>query len=189
MADKLPKLLTTGEVAELLGVEQQTIGQWCRWGKFPNAQRVGRGKFWIIPAGDLALLEPKPPQEPTRRLRLSPLEYAAYGLQVVKSWKKSPPVLRCPTCGEQWRSWDWRCPTGCNADAKPPAAVDLPGQVVRDARLNAGLLQYELARAVGVSTGTVNNWEQRGSVPSDPERRRKVAEVLGVDPWGGGDHD
>ena len=51
MFNEKDKLYTTTEVAEMLQVRLQTIGNWCRTGKL-KAKRVGRG--WRIPASELS---------------------------------------------------------------------------------------------------------------------------------------
>lgn len=176
----MEKLLTTGEVAERLGVHETSVSSWAKDGRFPNAQRVGKQRIWIIPESDLEELKRNPPD--TRRKRLTPAEYEAYGLEVVAHWKRVPPILRCPSCGRQWRSWEWQCPSGCNAGAKPP-----PGQIanpeLREARKRAGLTQGDVARVVGVSRMAVSQWEMRGTQPREPRVRQQVIDLLGLDTW------
>jgi transcriptional regulator with XRE-family HTH domain len=59
-----------------------------------------------------------------------------------------------------------------------------PNDVLREARERAGLSQAALGEAVGVSASTVSRWETLyGAVPRSPQVRRKVRELLGVDPW------
>ncbi len=52
--------LSTGQVAERLGVIADTVRKWCRRGLFPNAREMDtpRGAVWMIPAGDLKGFEP-----------------------------------------------------------------------------------------------------------------------------------
>ncbi len=47
--------LTTAQVADRLGVSQQTVKLWCRQDKFPNAELelTARGPIWQIPESDL----------------------------------------------------------------------------------------------------------------------------------------
>jgi DNA-binding transcriptional regulator YiaG len=185
------KLLAASEVAERLGVSVATVGHWCRQGLFPNAQQVGRAGrelgWWVIPESDIgrvesrawyALLSLGP-----RPVRLQAEEYRAAGLEVLESWKRRPPRLRCVVCGEEWRAWDWRCPAGCNAGTPPPRGKRANSRL-RDARRAAGLTQKQLARAVGVSGSAVSQWEMRGTTPKDKGVRSAVAQMLGADPWG-----
>jgi excisionase family DNA binding protein len=44
-------LLSTADVAGRLDVDDSTVRLWCRQGRFPSAQQVGRD--WVIPEGDL----------------------------------------------------------------------------------------------------------------------------------------
>jgi len=48
-------LLTTTEIADLLGVARSTVTLWCRQGRFPNVEQVGQGrrKFWLVPDTDV----------------------------------------------------------------------------------------------------------------------------------------
>lgn len=50
---------------------------------------------------------------------------------------------------------------------------------IKAARVNAGLSQSELARAVGVSTQTLNAWENGHTEPKIGQAK-KICEVLGV---------
>lgn len=45
------KLLTTSDVAARYDVDTTTVRLWCRQGRFPKAQQVGRD--WVIPENDL----------------------------------------------------------------------------------------------------------------------------------------
>lgn len=58
----MSKNLTTSEVAEKCGVENQVVRRWCREGRFPNAHQLpvktGNGKVWLIPESDLKNFEP-----------------------------------------------------------------------------------------------------------------------------------
>ena len=38
----------TSKAAEILGVTQKTVQEWCRAGKFKTATQDGRGKPWHI---------------------------------------------------------------------------------------------------------------------------------------------
>ena len=155
----MERLLTTGEVAERLGAQSTTVASWAEDGKFPNAQKVGKRKIWIIPESDLEQLNREPRER--RYKRLTPPEYEAYGLEVVAHWKRVPPILRCPSCGQQWRSWDWQCPSGCNTGTEaPPRQYANPK--LRAARKRLGLNQGDVARAVGISRYAVSQWEMRG---------------------------
>jgi len=58
-----------------------------------------------------------------------------------------------------------------------------PNARLRAARERAGLTQTALAAQVGVDVKTANRWETQGRIPSSPETRAAVAEVLGCDPW------
>lgn len=49
-------LLSTYEAAARLSVNHSTVRLWCRQGRFPNAQQVGRD--WVIPESDLKDFEP-----------------------------------------------------------------------------------------------------------------------------------
>ncbi len=44
-------LLSTADVAGRLNVDDSTVRLWCRQGRFPSAQQVGRD--WVIPESDL----------------------------------------------------------------------------------------------------------------------------------------
>ena len=66
-------LLSTAEVATRLEVDDSTVRLWCRQGRFPTAQQVGRD--WVIPENDLKDFSPpkmgrppKQPEETTRQL-------------------------------------------------------------------------------------------------------------------------
>lgn len=50
---------------------------------------------------------------------------------------------------------------------------------IKAARVNAGLKQSELAKAVGVATQTVNAWENGHTEPKI-NQAKKICEVLGV---------
>src|SRR5215831_1462090 len=54
------------------------------------------------------------------------------------------------------------------------------GAFLRDRRVALGLSQEALAEAVGVSARSINRWEQGRALPQ-PEVRRRLAEVLGID--------
>lgn len=54
------------------------------------------------------------------------------------------------------------------------------GDVIRRARLNAGLDQEPLAEKVGVSRATVSNWERGVSEPGVSQLRR-IAEATGAE--------
>lgn len=79
-SETVEKLLTTGEVAQRLGVNQTTVAQWAKDGRFPNAQRMGKRQIWIIPESDLEELKRNP--SPGTRRKLSwpdiPIRYAAW---------------------------------------------------------------------------------------------------------------
>ncbi len=62
-----------------------------------------------------------------------------------------------------------------------------PNEALRAARRAAGLSIAELARRVGVAYNTAHRWEAYGAHARDLETRRRVALVLGCDPWAGGD--
>ncbi|MET0623648.1 MAG: helix-turn-helix domain-containing protein [Pyrinomonadaceae bacterium] len=49
-------LLSTFEVAARLNVDSSTVRLWCRQGRFPHAQQVGRD--WVIPEDDLLKFTP-----------------------------------------------------------------------------------------------------------------------------------
>ena len=99
---KLPKLLSTTEAAERLGITAQTVLYHCERGHFPNAQQVGYARLWVIPEPDLEGLVHKPPGP--QRKRLTRPEYETLGLEVVEYWKRKPPTLRCLECGAPPRS-------------------------------------------------------------------------------------
>lgn len=52
------------------------------------------------------------------------------------------------------------------------------GERICVARKEAGLRQYELARAIGVTDPTVNRWERGHNAPR-LEQRRALAQILG----------
>jgi transcriptional regulator with XRE-family HTH domain len=54
------------------------------------------------------------------------------------------------------------------------------GMFLRDRRIALGLSQEALAEAAGVSARSINRWEQGRALPQ-PEVRRRLAEVLGID--------
>jgi tetratricopeptide (TPR) repeat protein/transcriptional regulator with XRE-family HTH domain len=54
------------------------------------------------------------------------------------------------------------------------------GMVLRNRRIALGLSQEALAEAAGVSARSINRWEQGRALPQ-PEVRRRLAEVLGID--------
>ena len=49
-------LLTTADVASRLDADVTTVRLWCRQGRFPSAQQVGRD--WVIPEADLKTFKP-----------------------------------------------------------------------------------------------------------------------------------
>lgn len=49
----------TKAVAEMLGELQSTVADWCRKGKFPNAEQDKPGSPWRIPEGDVEMLKKK----------------------------------------------------------------------------------------------------------------------------------
>ena len=49
----------TTEAAELLGKSRDTVSDWCRKGKFPNAHQFGTGRPWSIPIEDIEAFERK----------------------------------------------------------------------------------------------------------------------------------
>lgn len=176
----MERLLSAAEAAERLGVTPSSINYWAREGRFPNAQWVGKGRFLVIPENDL--LDVSRCSSGPKRRYLTPPEYEGYGLDVMAYWKRKPPILRCQTCGRQWRGWDWQCANGCNADAERPRRR-IANPELREARERAGLTQAEVARAVGVSTAAVSQWEMRGTQPRDPETRQRLSDLLGTVPW------
>ncbi len=58
---------------------------------------------------------------------------------------------------------------------------------LRQARLNAGLSQTEIARVAKVGTGTVRRWEMGESSPPQVDLLARVVEVLGGDDRGRGE--
>jgi transcriptional regulator with XRE-family HTH domain len=54
----------------------------------------------------------------------------------------------------------------------PPWEVDLPGYLLRQARVNAGLTQEQLADRLGTSQQAVSRAERRGSNPTIGLMRR-----------------
>src|SRR5215469_11625490 len=54
------------------------------------------------------------------------------------------------------------------------------GALLRDRRRALGLSQEALGEASGVSARSINRWEQGRALPQ-PEARRRLAEVLGID--------
>lgn len=70
---------------------------------------------------------------------------------------------------------------GSNSVAATGARVALRafGQEIRNARVEAGLLQEDAAEALGVSTQTIRNWESGRSEPSE-ENKQRLAEGYGV---------
>lgn len=50
---------------------------------------------------------------------------------------------------------------------------------LKAARVNAGLTQAEVAKEIGVSIGTIKNWEARKSFPNQP-KIEKLCELYGV---------
>jgi DNA-binding XRE family transcriptional regulator/predicted DNA-binding transcriptional regulator AlpA len=183
----MEKLLTSSEAAQRLGITVKTVWAYCKRGAFRNAKQVGALRQWAIPESEVDRLAAGiPPDQLARRYRprkrLQPGEYEAAGLVVVAYWKHRPPRLRCPVCGQEWRSWEWRCPTGCNPDAMPYRGQAANPQL-KQARRALGLTQKDLAQAAGVTIGAVMQWETRGSQPRKPETRQRVADLLGFDPW------
>jgi len=175
------KLLTPAEVGERLGLTPEAVTYRCRQGYFPNAQKLGVFGFWVIPEEDLQHTAPK--HKGRGRVRLTRPEYEARGLTVIEHYKRKPPILQCQSCGETWRSWDWRCANGCNCDFPEPDEVAANAKL-REARKAKGLSQKTLAEAVGVTTAAVSAWELVGTIPEDVEVARSVVRVLGVDVWG-----
>lgn len=55
------------------------------------------------------------------------------------------------------------------------------GEVIRQARKNAGLTQRQLAEKIGVSNTSVSNWEKNLSRP-DADLIRKLCAVLDMQP-------
>ena len=56
LTDESEKLLTSEEVADLLGVTVASISRWVRNGYFPNAWRInphGKKSEWRIPKKDI----------------------------------------------------------------------------------------------------------------------------------------
>ena len=51
---------------------------------------------------------------------------------------------------------------------------------LKGARANAGLTQADVAKALGVSTNTVHNWEKGASFP-DIQQCNQLCELYGVD--------
>lgn len=45
--------LTIQEAAEKLGVNPQTVRNWCRLGIIPGAFKIGKGRFWRIKSDEL----------------------------------------------------------------------------------------------------------------------------------------
>lgn len=52
---------------------------------------------------------------------------------------------------------------------------------IRTARIEKGMTQVELARAIGVKNSSISYWERGRCVPSQTHRRR-LKRVLGIDP-------
>ncbi len=57
----LGKKLTAKQAAAMLGASRATITNWCREGKFPNAEKIQSptGEYWLIPEDDLKDVEIK----------------------------------------------------------------------------------------------------------------------------------
>jgi hypothetical protein len=51
MKKKEPKMLTTREVASLIGAAESSVRMWARKGRFPGAEEKEspRGSYWLIP--------------------------------------------------------------------------------------------------------------------------------------------
>ncbi len=58
-----------------------------------------------------------------------------------------------------------------------------PNHALREARLRAGLSQYELAESLGVSRSAVQKWERFSVTPRSVEIRKRATGLLGIDPW------
>ena len=55
------------------------------------------------------------------------------------------------------------------------------GEYIRKARLEKGLRQMDVARAIGVSEMTIANWERYPTVPMRHHRKvRRLCEFLGI---------
>lgn len=63
------KELSTAEVAEIFGVVQRSVRDWCARGLFPNAyeQQTRRGPIWMIPQKDLEGFTPPKMGRPRTR--------------------------------------------------------------------------------------------------------------------------
>lgn len=51
----IDQMLSVSKVAELFAVTPETIRNWCKEGKFPNATKPG-GTIWKIPESDVRAL-------------------------------------------------------------------------------------------------------------------------------------
>lgn len=78
-------------------------------------------------------------------------------------------------------------------DLTPPVEISDPewarlvpdGSVLSDAREERGLSREAIARLIGCSAGSIDNWE-RGTVPTRTLRAR-VLRAYGIDPSGAGE--
>jgi transcriptional regulator with XRE-family HTH domain len=68
-----------------------------------------------------------------------------------------------------------------NTSARRAAIFRRVGRAIARARKAAGIVQTGLARALGVSAATIQNWEGGWRLPSLAHRKRLV-ELLGLDP-------
>jgi excisionase family DNA binding protein len=59
-------LLTTEEVADLIGTSKEMVRRWARAGRFPGAVQIGKSVTWFIPPEDVESFERRKPGRPRK---------------------------------------------------------------------------------------------------------------------------
>ena len=54
------------------------------------------------------------------------------------------------------------------------------GEMIRKARLDRGMQSKQLARLVGVTPETIQNWEIHNRIPESRQNLEKLREILGL---------
>ena len=75
IANMAGALLATSDVAARLQVDSSTVRLWCRQGRFPHAQQVGRD--WVVPESDLTGFEKPKMGRPKKTAKVLQAEKAA----------------------------------------------------------------------------------------------------------------
>lgn len=201
--------LTRGQLAERVGVTEESVRRWEQGWTAPSAERLAR--LLVVLAIDAAAFAPPTPQAERRGAAATspgetPIPELARRLREERRARGISQAAAARTLGVAqatyagWetgrarpdRRWARRLAAFLGATpmelarhlaapARSPEVLSPLGEVVAARRMALGLTRAALAAAVGVSPRTLGAWERGEKVPRAGHLRR-LAERLGVAP-------